>query len=226
MENSKLNQLSNFNCYPPHQTARTAVFDVDSTNAFWGNRRFIEGAQLLEINIDLKERRDGKCFSSTMIYVTDESDAVKRAKLETKDIREVNFMIPEENEKMGIMKMFVSRSGMSEMWRVLPDACRSEAGILESQGIEGHSVPFYFAFKKNGFGCSKFKCTPIQQWSEFGSIFFHLKKWYCSALETAGLLTRGKRIAGPIADPFEMERYHAGLFGCHHYTISVAADVL
>ncbi|UMM44383.1 hypothetical protein L5515_019541 [Caenorhabditis briggsae] len=200
MENSKLNQLSNFNCYPPHQTARTAVFD----------------------------RRDGKCFSSTMIYVTDESDAVKRAKLETKDIREVNFMIPEENEKMGIMKMFVSRSGMSEMWRVLPDACRSEAGILESQGIEGHSVPFYFAFKKNGFGCSKFKCTPIQQWSEFGSIFFHLKKWYCSALETAGLLTRGKRIAGPIADPFEMEmeRYHAGLFGCHHYTISVAADVL
>ncbi|CAO4367484.1 unnamed protein product [Caenorhabditis nigoni] len=94
---------------------------------------------------------------------------------------------------MGIMKIFVTRSGMSEMWRVLPDACRAEAKILKSQGIKEHKVPFFFAFKMDGFQFSEFK-SPIKNWSEFCSIWFNFRVWYADALLTAGLLFNGKRI--------------------------------
>ncbi|PIC21777.1 hypothetical protein B9Z55_026488 [Caenorhabditis nigoni] len=189
-------------CYPPHQTVRTATSDLDSSDAFWGNKRFIEGEQKVEMNIDFKERRDGKKFGSIIIYVTNGYRPIKRAKMDTKDIRQLSFMTPKENEKMGIMKIFVTRSGMSEMWRVLPDSCRAEAEILKSQGIKEHKVPFFFAFKLNDFKFSEFK-SPIKNWIEFGSIWSNFENWYCAALETAGLL--GKRIVGPIADPFDME---------------------
>ncbi|CAO4382303.1 unnamed protein product [Caenorhabditis nigoni] len=106
------------------------------------------GAKRLDTTISSQD------FTSIIIYVT---DGYKRAKLESKDIREITFMIPEENEKMGIMKIFVTtKDGMFEMWRVLPDAC--------------------FAFKINGFEYTKFKCTPIKNWSEFNLLIIFSSK--------------------------------------------------
>ncbi|PIC49144.1 hypothetical protein B9Z55_007845 [Caenorhabditis nigoni] len=194
---------------------------------FCGFVELISGWQEVLLHHDTRDRR----LSHNQTSQTGNeghSPAIREFKLElTRFMFRFQFMIPADNDKMRIMKIFVTRSGMSEMWRVLPDACRAEAKILKSQGIKEHKVPFFFAFKMDGFQFSEFK-SPIKNWSEFCSIWFNFRVWYADALLTAGLLFNGKRIPGPIADPFKMEieNYHAGLFPCDRYFISVHSDAL